>query len=120
MGRKRFVNLCSFFIALQSVPTFYILRSDCIKVFLSLLDQKELEAFKNPLSELSALQLVFNCVRNASTNCQLTKKPNNYEEMLNLFNEDYENIGFYDGIFYRRFGDCASFLEGKKNVLQQL
>ena len=87
---------------------------------MSLLDQKELEAFKNPLSELSALQLVFNCVRNASTNCQLTKKPNNYEEMLNLFNEDYENIGFYDGIFYRRFGDCASFLEGKKNVLQQL
>ena len=100
-------------------------RSNCAKVFLSLLDQKELETFKSPLSGLPALQSVLKCVR---ANCHLTKKPHtscncDYEKMgkrPNLFNKDYENIGFYEGIFYKRFGDCASFLEGKKNVLQLL
>ena len=100
-------------------------RSNCAKVFLSLLDQKELETLKSPFSGLSALQSVLKCV---SANCHLTKKPQtscncDYEKMekrLSLFKKDYDSVGFYEGIFYRRLGDCALFLEGKKNVLQLL
>ena len=36
--------------------------------------------------------------------------------MLKLFDEDYDNIGFTSDAL----GDCASVLQGKRNVLQQL
>ena len=95
-------------------------RSDSAKVFLSLLDQKELEALKSPSSGLSALQLALNCVRNTrntssnASDCHAIKKPNNYEEMLKLFDEDYDNIGFYDGIVFRRFGGLCLGSTGKE------
>ena len=74
-------------------------RYNCAEVFLSLVDQKELETFKSPTSGLSALEAVFKCVREESY---------------------YNSAGFYQKIGFTQFSDCSLFLEAKKKMLQQL